>query len=130
MIVMCIGSDYRTLLENEEGIPFIELIKWANRHQLYQQVLTLIESHAPANLVKTGIFYYCGDETRKPEITNLLAMQRLELKPYEYYKMDDIEHYFVKNYDRAGVRLSGSKGEDRNLAYAVAVLRDKAVAHM
>ena len=33
--------------------------------------------------------------------------------------MDDIEHYFVKNYDRAGVRLNGSRGEDRTLAYAV-----------
>ena len=35
------------------------------------------------------------------------------------YKMDDIEHYFIKNYDRSGVRLNGSKGEDRSLAYAV-----------
>ena len=33
--------------------------------------------------------------------------------------MDDIDHYFVKNYDRAGVRLSGAKGEDRTLAFAV-----------
>ena len=101
------------------ALPFIELIKWAYRHQLYQQVLTLIESHAPTNLVNSGIFFYCDDEARKDEVTNILALQRLELKPYEYYKMDDIDHYFIKNYDRAGVRLNGSKGEDRTLAYAV-----------
>ena len=32
--------------------------------------------------------------------------------------MDDIDHYFVKNYDRASVRLNGSRGEDRNAVYA------------
>ena len=114
----CIQADYGVLLEGD-SISFIELIKWAYRHQLYQQVLTLIESHAPANLVNTGVFYYCDDEKRMDEIIKLLAQQRLQLKPYEYYKMDDIEHYFIKNYDRASVRLSGSKSEDRNLVYAV-----------
>ena len=119
LIAGCIQADYSALLTDDGNIPFIELIKWAYRHQLYQQVLTLIESHAPTNLVNSGIFFYCNDEARKDEVTNLLAQQRLELKPYEYYKMDDIDHYFVKNYDRAGVRLNGSKGEDRTLAYAV-----------
>ena len=119
LIAGCIQADYSALLTDDGNIPFIELIKWAYRHQLYQQVLTLIESHAPTNLVNSGIFFYCDDEARKDEVTNLLAQQRLELKPYEYYKMDDIDHYFVKNYDRAGVRLNGSKGEDRTLAYAV-----------
>ena len=33
--------------------------------------------------------------------------------------MDDIEHYFVKSYDRAGVRFNDKKVEDRNIAYAV-----------
>ena len=119
VIAGCIQADYSSLLEGDASISFIELIKWAYRHQLYQQVLTLIEAHAPTNLVKTGVFYYCDDETRVPEVTKLLALQRLELKPYEYYKMDDLDHYFIKTYDRGGVRLNGSKDEDRNLAYAV-----------
>lgn len=119
LIAGCIQADYGALLTDDGNIPFIELIKWAYRHQLYQQVLTLIESHAPTNLVNSGIFFYCDDEARKDEVTNILALQRLELKPYEYYKMDDIDHYFIKNYDRSGVRLNGSKGEDRTLAYAV-----------
>lgn len=118
VIAGCIQADYGPLLECDGNVLFIELIKWAYRHQLYQQVLTLIETFAPTILVQSGIFYYCADETRKPEVTNLLALQRLELKPYEYYKMDDIDHYFVKNYDRGSVKLNGSKGEDRNLAYA------------
>ena len=120
----CIQADYGVLLESDD-ISFIELIKWAYRHQLYQQVLTLIETYAPTNLVKTGVFYYCDDEARKDEVIRLLALQRMELKPYEYFKMDDIEHYYVKNYDRASVRLNGSRDEDRNAVYAA--LRAKSI---
>ena len=120
VIAGSIQADYSTLLEGSGDIPFIELIKWAYRHQLYQQVLTLIESHAPVNLVTSGIFYYCDDEDREEEITKLFALQRLELKSYEQYKLDKIEHYFIKYYDRSLVRLSGSKGEDRNRVYAAA----------
>ena len=115
VIAGCIRADYGVLLESGE-IPFIELIKWAYRHQLYQQVLTLIESHAPTSLVNSGIFYYCDDEANANDVINLLARQRLELKPYEYYKIDNIDHYFIKNYDRANVRIG--KGEDRTMAYA------------
>ena len=125
VIAGCIQADYAPLLAGDGKIAFIELIKWAYRHQLYQQVLTLIESHAPTNLVKSGIFYYCDDEASAPEVTNLFAQQRLELKPYEYYKMDDVDHYFVKNYDRGSVRLNGSRGEDRSLVYAA--LRVKSI---
>lgn len=118
VIAGCIQADYKPLLEDDGEISFIKLIKWAYRHRLYQQVLTLIESHAPANLVSAGIFYYCDDEKKAPEIIDLLARKRLELKPYEYYKMDDLDHYFVKSYDRESVKISGSKGEDRNRLYA------------
>jgi hypothetical protein len=118
-IAGCIEADYRTLLEGDGEISFLELIKWAYRHQLYQQVLTLIESNAPTNIVSNGVFYYCNDEAHVDEVKKLLALQRLEMRPHEYYKMDPVEHYFVKVYDRASVKLSGGKGEDRNLAYAM-----------
>lgn len=32
--------------------------------------------------------------------------------------MDDLDHYFIKNYDRAAARLSGHKDEDRHQVYA------------
>ena len=118
VIAGSIKADYHSLLEGDGPVPFIELIKWAYRHQLYQQVLTLIEAYAPTNLVNSGIFYYCDDESQVNDITKVLALQRLELKSYEYYKLDDIDHYFIKYYDRGGVKLNGSRGEDRNLVYA------------
>ena len=119
LIAGCIQADYKTLLQGNGAISFIELIKWAYRHKLYQQALTLIESHAPASLVNSGIFYYCDSDDRVEEVTKLLALQRLELKSYEYYKMDeDIAHYFIKNYDRGSVRFNGARNEDRNRLYA------------
>ena len=76
----------------------------------------------------SGIFYYCDDEAQADEVTKLFALQRLELKPYEYYKIDEnVSHYFVKNYDRASVRLAGSRDEDRNLVYAI--LRTQSVGN-
>ena len=118
MIAESIREDYGVLLEGEGDIPFIELVKWAYRHQFYQQTLTLIESRAPETLVKSGIFYYCGDEALRQHVTELFARQRLELKPYEYYKMDQLDHYFVKTYNRSGIRGAGARNEDPQRIYA------------
>ena len=118
VIAESIREDYGSLLEGDGNIPFIELVKWAYRHQFSQQTLTLIESRAPENLVRSGIFYYCGDEKTREQVTELFARERLELKPYEYYKIDEIDHYFIKNYNRAGVRGQGDRDEDPQRVYA------------
>ena len=125
MIAESIREDYGALLEGDGEIPFIELVKWAYRHQFYQQTLTLIESSAPENLVRSGVFYYCGDEAKKDQVTQLFARQRLELKPYEYYKMDQIDHYFIKSYDRSRTKGMGGRGEDPQRVYAA--LRTKSL---
>ena len=118
VIANSIREDYGALLEGDGDIPFIDLVKWAYRHQFYQQTLTLIESKAPENLVKSGIFYYCDDEKNAEHVTQLFAKKRLELKPYEYYKMDKIEHYFIKTYDRVKIRGMGGRGDDPQRLYA------------
>lgn len=118
VVAESIREDYGTLLEGEGDIPFIDLVKWAYRHQFYQQTLTLIESKAPENLVRSGIFYYCNDENCVEQVARLFAAKRLELKPYEYYKIDNIDHYFVKTYDRSRTREFGERGEDTQHAYA------------
>ena len=125
VIAESIREDYGALLEGDGEIPFIELVKWAYRHQFYQQTLTLIESSAPENLVRSGVFYYCGDEAKKDQVTQLFARQRLELKPYEYYKMDQIDHYFIKSYDRSRTKGMGGRGEDPQRVYAA--LRTKSL---
>ncbi len=117
MLAGCIESDYAPLLSEDGTISFIKLIKWAYRHQLYQQVLTLIESNAPMHFVKAGIFYYCDSEESKPAVTRLFAQKMLEMKPSEYVKMNDLDYYFVKYYDRENVRFD--RNQDRNLMYAI-----------
>ena len=118
VVAESIREDYGTLLEGDGDIPFIDLVKWAYRHQFYQQTLTLIESKAPENFVRSGIFYYCNDENNMDQVARLFAEKRLELKPYEFYKIDNIDHYFVKTYDRGRTRGMGEKGEDTQRVYA------------
>ena len=40
----------------------------------------------------------CNDENEKGSVTDKFARVRLELKSFEQWKMDDIDHYYVKNY--------------------------------
>lgn len=127
LIAESIREDYGVLLEGDGDINFIEMVKWAYRHQFYQQTLTLIESRTPENLVKSGIFYYCDDGERVDHVMDLLVEQRLRLRPYEYYKMDQIDHYFIKSYDRYRTRGRGEKGQDPRKVYAI--LRTESVGN-
>lgn len=117
LIAYGILEDYGPLLKEDE-LHFLSLVKWAYRHHFYQQTLTLIESRAPESFVNSGIFYYCNDEKQAAQVTRVMALNRLELKPYEYYKMDQIDHYFIKTYDRARVRGKGDRNADPQMAYA------------
>ncbi|MBQ9606371.1 MAG: hypothetical protein IJV16_04270 [Lachnospiraceae bacterium] len=127
VIAESIREDYGTLLEGDGDIPFIDLVKWAYRHQFYQQTLTLIEAKAPKNLVESGIFYYCDDEKQMDQVARLFAQRRMELKPYEYYKIEHIDHYFIKTCDRGKTRGMGEKGEDQQHVYAA--LRTRSVGN-
>lgn len=111
VIVKGIQDDYGALLEGDGDIPFIDLVKWAYRHQFYQQTLTLIESKASENLVKSGIFYYCDDEKNVAHVTRLFAEKLLEFRPYEYYKMDPVEYYFIKGYNHSRSRGFGGQSD-------------------
>ena len=116
LIVDGIRADYGPLLDGTE-IDFLDLVKWAYRHHFYQQTMTIIESRAPENIVNHGLFYYCNDRAKAEDVRRLLALQRLELRSHEYYVMDSIEHYFIKNYARGAAR-GGSRTGDPQEAYA------------
>lgn len=111
-----IRKDYGKLMEDDE-ISFIDLVKWGYRKKFYQQTLTLIESRAPAEFVRKGIYYYCNNEMLKEHVVMLLAEVRAGLKPYEYWQMNDIDHFFLKAYIRRG-NMKGPAGEDPQRTYA------------
>lgn len=108
-----IRQDYGKLMEGDE-IDFIEMVKWGYRKNFLQQTLTLIESRATREFIRRGMFYYCNDEEDKQRCIEILARDRMQLKPYEYWKMDDIDHYFIKLY----IRKEKKGTEDPQLVYA------------
>jgi hypothetical protein len=99
IIVQGIRQDYGPLLSKDE-IEFIDLVKWAYRKGFWQQTLTLIESRAPRDFADKGIFYYCDSEENREEVVEKFGKLYYDLKPFEKYKLDDIDHYFTKFYGR------------------------------
>ena len=99
IIVRGIKRDYGSLLSGDK-INFIELVKWAYRKGFWQQTLTLIESRAPREFVDKGIYYYCDSEENRDFVIEKLGKIYYDLKPFEKYKLDDVDHYYVKFYNR------------------------------
>ena len=99
IIAQGIRQDYGSLLCGEK-IEFIELVKWAYRKGFWQQTLTLIESRAPRDFIDKGIYYYCDSEKDREAIVEKFGRIYYDLKPFEKYKLDDIDHYYIKFYSR------------------------------
>lgn len=99
-----IRQDYGRLVTEKSG--FIDLVRWAYSKGFYQACLTLIESRAPEDFVKRGIFYYCKNPKDKARVLELFAERRNSLQPHEYYKMEDMSHYFNKYYYLFNGKLS------------------------
>ncbi len=110
-----IRADYGKLMEGEET-QFIDLVKWGYSKKFYQQTLTLIESRAPREFVSKGFYYYCNNEMLKEHVVMLLAEVRASMKPFEYWQMDDIDHYFLKSYIRRGNMRNGKEDPQRTYA--------------
>jgi hypothetical protein len=99
IIVEGIKQDYGNLIAGDE-IEFIDLVKWAYRKGFWQQTLTLIESRAPMDLVKRGIFYYADSEESKEDALKKFGQIYFDLRPHEKYKLRDVDHFFIKTYGR------------------------------
>ena len=110
VIVRGIKEDYGVLV-SKEHTEFIDLVKWAYRKDFWQQTLTLIESKAPDDFVKRGIFYYGDSKESKENAVRLFGNIFYEFKPYEKYKLDDVEHYFLKFYGRWRIGRTSSSLE-------------------
>ena len=99
LIEQIIRADYGSLLEGKR-INTLELIKWAYRKHFYQQVLTIIESRIPSDLVYRGILYYAEDEEGKAAAMEEFAAMYYKTPVKMRYSFDDIDHYFIKYYGR------------------------------
>ncbi|MGN0404391.1 MAG: hypothetical protein ACI4F1_04150, partial [Bariatricus sp.] len=112
-----IMNDYGALLQNSEGeIDSLELVKWAYKKKFYQQVITIIESRMPAEMIKKGIFYPAENENEKMAYLKAINYHYWDSLPKDRYMFYDLEHYFIKFYGRFGVNYK-DKRTDKNAEY-------------
>lgn len=110
-----IRADYGELLEGKE-IDSMALIRWAYRKKFYQQVLTVIESRIPKDIVREGILYYAIDEDSKVAMLEEIADDYFGENSKNKWFFDDLDHYFIKYYGRNIVYAKQSP-EDRARDY-------------
>ena len=113
-----IRDDYGKLLETENGaVSMIELARWSYRKRFYQQTLTVIESRVPDEMAAQGLLYYAKDEDSKKAAVKALKIAWLGVAPYMRWQFEDMEHYFIKTYNR-GAMDSVRPGSEKDKVYA------------
>ena len=117
MLEEVIRADYGELLADGNWIDSLALIKWAYRKHFYQQVLTIIESRIPSDLVFKGILYYADDEESKTAAMEEFCRMYYATPGKMRYSLDDLDHYFIKYYGRDYVNPRQSP-EQRAVDYA------------
>lgn len=94
-----IEKDYGELLNNQiVSIP--NLLKWAVDKKMYQQALSIIESHIPGDLVDRGIFYYAKESSELDAVKKELNITYWNESVKCRYVYNDIDHYMLKTYGR------------------------------
>lgn len=122
IIINGIKDDYGVLVTGDR-VNFIDLVKWAYRKGFWQQTLTLIESRAPRDFVHNGIYYYLDSDEDREKVVSIFGEIYYNLRHFEKYKLDDIDHYFVKFYGRDRTDKMDIKGSGIPFQRAYAEVR-------
>ena len=94
-----IEKDYGDLLQDDTAsIP--ALLKWTVNKKMFQQALSIIESHIPEDMVDRGIFYYAKDPSDLEAVKKELNISYWNESYKCRYAFNDIDHYMLKNYGR------------------------------
>lgn len=97
-----IRYDYGPLLKEEElSVP--RLLEWSLKKGLYQQVLTVIESKVPQDMVRRGIYYYAETEEDLRKLMDAFNVLYWNEQAKMRWSFDDVDHYFIKFYGRFGI---------------------------
>ena len=109
--------DYGALVENSgEKIDSLELIKWAYRKKFYQQVITMIESRMPVEMVNRGILYPAENDAEKLAYLKAMNYHYWDALQKDRYIFRDLEHYFIKTYGRFAVNYK-DRSTDKTTEY-------------
>lgn len=97
-----IKEDYGVLLDVENGkakCRYVEQIRWCLKKGFVQQALTILEAKMPHEYVNNGFIYYCDDEKKREDILkNFRDIYEAKYKEKDSYKMQDLNHYFIRYY--------------------------------
>ena len=107
-IINQIESDYGDLLEDSSDqinkpLKYVKQIRWCLKKNYIQQAITIFESKMPTEFVWNAMCYYCGNKKDKggvirnfEKIYNWIKAN----KKNEIYLMEDLNHFWIRNYYR------------------------------
>ena len=106
-----IYDDYRTIIEAK--YRYVEQIRWCLKKNYIQQAITILEAKMPGEYVRNGLKFYSWENGGQTELLNyfeeILKKKKEDTKKKksskkniidETYKMKDINHYFIKYYEK------------------------------
>ena len=94
-----IQKDYAVFFQSND-INYVDLAQWALNKNFIQQALTILESKMPEEFVRQGVLYYCSKTDNKDVITGKFREIKDKLPKKEKYKIENIDHYFIKTYEK------------------------------
>ena len=96
--------DYGALMDDTaEGLDPFELVKWGFSKKFFQQVITIIESLIPAQLIARGVIYPATSDEEVLAYKKAVNMHYWDGLPSQRWMFKDLDHYFVKFYARFAV---------------------------
>ena len=96
--------DYGALMDDTaEGLDPFELVKWGFSKKFFQQVITIIESLIPAQLIARGVIYPATTDEEVLAYKKAVNMHYWDGLPSQRWMFKDLDHYFVKFYARFAV---------------------------
>ena len=96
--------DYGALMDDSaEGLDPFELVKWGFSKKFFQQVITIIESLIPAQLIARGVIYPAASDEEVLAYKKAVNMHYWDGLPSQRWMFKDLDHYFVKFYARFAV---------------------------
>ena len=104
IILKEIEKDYGVLLQDDVRLRYVEQIRWCLRKGFVQQALSILEAKMPHEYVVSGLKYYCMTTDNKEEIIEKFKIiynliKEDEDHKHELYKMQDINHFFIRDLD-------------------------------
>lgn len=113
MIKRSVFRDFGPLMEvdpkNPEKVDTFELIKWGYRKKFYQQVITIIESLIPSDVIDRGILYPIQNEEEKKAYIKAINAHYWDSLVKDRYIFRSLDHYFMKSYGRFAIDFKDHK---------------------